>query len=125
MEEERVFGVWDYVVFVLMLVISAAIGIFYGCRGGKQKTTKEYLTADHSVGIIPVAISILVSFMSAILIIGTPAEIYIDGTQYFMIMFGLVLGVFIAALVYVPLLFPLKLISSFEVKKLVFLFPFY
>lgn len=32
------FGAWDYGVFAAMLVISAAIGIFFALRGGKQKT---------------------------------------------------------------------------------------
>ena len=39
----RTFDVWDYVVFSLMLGVSAAIGIYYACAGGKQKTTKEFL----------------------------------------------------------------------------------
>lgn len=32
------FGAWDYVVLVLMLVISASIGIYFRFTGGKQKT---------------------------------------------------------------------------------------
>ena len=61
MAEQRHFMSWDYVVFTLMLAVSAAIGIFYGCRGSKQKTTKEFLMANRSLSIVPVAISILVS----------------------------------------------------------------
>lgn len=34
------FGVWDYVVFILMLVISAGIGVFVRFSGGRQKTTE-------------------------------------------------------------------------------------
>lgn len=33
-----IFGVWDYVVLVLMLVVSASIGVYYRFTGGKQKT---------------------------------------------------------------------------------------
>lgn len=33
------FSAWDYVVFVIMLLISAGIGIYYRFTGGKQKTT--------------------------------------------------------------------------------------
>lgn len=33
------FSVWDYVVFILMLIISAGIGVYYRFTGGKQKTT--------------------------------------------------------------------------------------
>ena len=61
MAKQRHFMSWDYVVFTLMLTMSAAIGIFFGCRGSKQKTTKEFLLANRSLSIVPVAISILVS----------------------------------------------------------------
>lgn len=33
------FVVWDYVVFGLMLLVSAGIGVYYRFTGGKQKTT--------------------------------------------------------------------------------------
>ncbi|KFB39610.1 AGAP004199-PA-like protein [Anopheles sinensis] len=33
------FGVWDYVVFIAMLIVSAGIGVYYRFSGGKQKTT--------------------------------------------------------------------------------------
>lgn len=33
------FSVWDYVVLVIMLMISAGIGLYYRFTGGKQKTT--------------------------------------------------------------------------------------
>lgn len=112
--EQRHFQAWDYVLFALMLLVSAGIGVFHGCRGDKQRTTREFLMANRSMSIIPVAISILVSFMSAILILGTPAEMYMNGTEYFMYVFGISLAIVIAALVFVPLLYPLKLTSSFE-----------
>lgn len=34
------FSAWDYVVLVIMLMISAGIGLYYRFTGGKQKTTK-------------------------------------------------------------------------------------
>ena len=64
MATENTFSVWDYVVFSLVLLLSAAIGIFYGCTGGKQKTTKEFLMADRKMNFLPVALSLLASFMS-------------------------------------------------------------
>lgn len=33
------FSVWDYVVLIIMLMISAGIGLYYRFTGGKQKTT--------------------------------------------------------------------------------------
>lgn len=116
MTEERVFGPWDYVVFALMLVISAGIGLFYAFTGGKQKTTKEFLMADRSMKLLPIAVSILVSFISAILILGTPAEMYTAGTEYWMLAGGMSMANLLAAIIFVPMLHPLKLTSSYEVR---------
>jgi hypothetical protein len=38
--ENTTLGVVDYVVFAAMLLLSASIGVYYRCTGGKQKTTK-------------------------------------------------------------------------------------
>ncbi|XP_059145999.1 sodium-dependent multivitamin transporter-like [Physella acuta] len=108
------FGPVDYVVFAAMLIISMAIGVWFALRGGKQKTQGEYLMANRSLSILPVAISILVSYMSAILILGFPAEMYTQGTEFYLTTFGVMLGVVLAALVFVPLMYPLKLTSAFE-----------
>jgi hypothetical protein len=34
------FSIWDYVVLVAMLLISAGIGVYYRFTGGRQKTTE-------------------------------------------------------------------------------------
>ncbi|KAI4465484.1 sodium-coupled monocarboxylate transporter [Holotrichia oblita] len=38
----NIFGAWDYVVLVLVLLVSSGIGIYYRLTGGKQKTV-QYL----------------------------------------------------------------------------------
>ena len=53
----------DYVVFGLMLGMSAAIGFYYACTGGKQKTTDEYLMADRNMHWFPVAASLLARYV--------------------------------------------------------------
>lgn len=37
------FGVWDYVVLVIVLLLSSVIGLYYRFTGGKQKTVKVSL----------------------------------------------------------------------------------
>ena len=69
------------------------------------------------LGTLPVACSILVSFISAILVLGTPAEMYTRGTQLFMRTIGYCLALFLSSLIFVPLFFPLKITSSFEVSS--------
>ncbi|XP_046548474.1 sodium-coupled monocarboxylate transporter 1-like [Haliotis rubra] len=95
--QEMVFGAGDYVVFALVLLVSAGIGIFHAFFGHKQNTTGEFLMGGRQMKTVPLAISILVSFMSAILILGTPAEMYREGTQYYLDTFGLTIAIVVSA----------------------------
>ena len=51
-------------------------GFYHALSGGKQKTPTEYFMANHKLRTIPVALSILVSFVSGVVVLGTPAEMY-------------------------------------------------
>ncbi|KAK2148112.1 hypothetical protein LSH36_515g02001 [Paralvinella palmiformis] len=73
------FSVWDYVVFGGVLAISASIGIYYGCTGGKQKTTSEFLMADRKMHLLPVTLSLLASFMSAITLLVSRNAVWCRG----------------------------------------------
>ncbi|XP_069102394.1 sodium-coupled monocarboxylate transporter 1-like isoform X2 [Argopecten irradians] len=108
------FDVWDWVAFAAMLAISTGIGVFYAIKGRRGASTKDYLMGGRNMLLLPIAVSILVSFMSAILILGTPAEMYMEGTEYFIYVFGMILAIILAAQLFVPLLYPLELTSSFE-----------
>ncbi|XP_046557622.1 sodium-coupled monocarboxylate transporter 1-like [Haliotis rubra] len=110
----RSFGSADYAVFVTSLVLSAVVGIFYACKGGRQKTTGEFLMGNRDLQILPVSLSILVSFLSAITILGTVAEMYTNGTEYFLYVFGMVFGIILATVLYIPLFYPHGFTSSFE-----------
>ncbi|XP_076089792.1 sodium-coupled monocarboxylate transporter 1-like [Mytilus galloprovincialis] len=111
---EHQFSVADWAVFVSILVISACIGIYHALIGGKQKTTKEFLMGNREMSCLPVAVSILVSFQSAILILGAPAEMYTKGTQYFLYVFGQMWAVVMATILFVPLFYPLKMTSMYQ-----------
>ena len=58
----------------------------------------------------------LVTFVTAIGMLGAPAEMYAYGTQFVMHIIAAALGCVYGAVLFVPLLYPLKLTSSFEVS---------
>lgn len=53
------FEVWDYVVFICMLLVSTSIGIWFGCFGGNNQTTEEYLLGGRRMKTWPIAISLI------------------------------------------------------------------
>lgn len=52
------FSWMDYSLFSGMFVLSAAIGIYYGCFGSKQSDTKEYLLGGKKMGVFPIGMSL-------------------------------------------------------------------
>ncbi|KAJ9598086.1 hypothetical protein L9F63_026809, partial [Diploptera punctata] len=111
----RRFGVADYVVFVLMLVICALIGVYYGFFAGKSQTAADYLMGGRNMQTFPVALSLIASFISGITLLGVPTEIYLYGTQYLYCIFTvLCMGVAVST-AYLPVFHDLKLTSTYEV----------
>ena len=110
----------DYLVFGIIMSITVAIGVLFATTGGKQRTTGEYFTGDRNMRVIPAALSIAVTYMSSILVIGVPAEAYLYGGQYLLVSIGFITGTTLAALFIVPIIYPLKLVSVNSVSRSVF-----
>ncbi|XP_067122328.1 sodium-coupled monocarboxylate transporter 1-like [Centruroides vittatus] len=119
-DHKDLFHVADYAVFAVMLAISAFIGIYYACSGSKQKTTDEFLMGGRSLSVFPVSMSILASFMSAITLLGTPAEIYQYGTQYWIINLAFIIVMPATAYCYLPVYYNLNITSAYEYLELRF-----
>lgn len=115
LSDQKHFTVVDYVIFALLLAASMGIGLYYALSGGCQRTTQEFLMADRSMRCLPVSLSLIASFQSAVAIIGVPAEIYTHGTQYWFIGCAYILGLWIPAHVFIPVLYRLRLTSAYQV----------
>ncbi|KAK2892442.1 hypothetical protein Q8A67_012430 [Cirrhinus molitorella] len=115
----KYFTVTDYVIFALLLVASTAIGLYYAFKG-RQRTAEEFLYADRSMKCLPLALSLMASFQSAVAIIGTPAEVYANGTQYWFIGCSYILGLLIPAHIFIPVFYRLQLKSVYQYLELRF-----
>ncbi|KAM4676278.1 sodium-coupled monocarboxylate transporter 1-like [Discoglossus pictus] len=114
------FSPWDYVVFALVLLISAVIGVYYAFAGRKNKTSKEFLTGGRSMTAVPVALSLTASFMSAVTILGTPADVYRFGAMYGIFAISYFFVVVICAEIFLPVFYRLNITSTYEYLELRF-----
>nr|XP_025723707.1 sodium-dependent multivitamin transporter isoform X3 [Callorhinus ursinus] len=114
------FSLVDYVVFVLLLVLSLAIGLYHAFRGWGRHTVGQLLMADRKMSCLPVALSLLATFQSAVAILGVPSEIYRFGTQYWFLGCCYFLGLLIPAHVFIPVFYRLHLTSAYEYLELRF-----
>ena len=112
------FGWEEYLIFALMLAVSAAIGIFYWYQG--QNNNAEFLLGGKSMGVFPMTMSLVASFMSAITLLGTPAEVYNNGTQYCLLVLAYPLVMAATAHFYMPVFYKLGVSTSYEVSKFIF-----
>ena len=115
MTQKLTFHWADYLVFVIVLVISASIGIFYGWRDRKKKTVENYLLAGRKMSILPVSISLFVSWTSAISFLSDPVQVYTYGLVYWYIGIGYGLAMIPVAHYFGPKLYHMRIISVNEV----------
>ncbi|KAL1455330.1 hypothetical protein WDU94_009433 [Cyamophila willieti] len=108
------FGIADYAVFITVLIISGAIGVYYRFSGGKQKTTNEYLFGNRNQSVINVAFSLMTNFMSAITLMGLSAENITYGTQFVVINVSYMIATPIVSHIFLPVFYKLGALSVYE-----------
>lgn len=107
-------SVVDYVLFALMLCISGAIGVYHVIRN-KNEEEQSFLLANQNISLIPIAISLFVTFLSAIGILGFTGEVYTFGFSYILLCLAYICVFFISTFLYIPVFYKLKVISTNEV----------
>ncbi|KAE8281549.1 Sodium-coupled monocarboxylate transporter 1 Electrogenic sodium monocarboxylate cotransporter [Larimichthys crocea] len=68
------FVIADYLVFAFMLMVSAAVGVYYAWADRGQRNSGDFLMGGRRLTALPVSLSLTASFMSAITVLSNPAE---------------------------------------------------
>ncbi|XP_070384317.1 sodium-coupled monocarboxylate transporter 1-like [Dermacentor albipictus] len=103
------FGVWDYSIFFTMLLASSAIGIYYAFKAAKKPQVPK------SMGVVPVAMSLISTSISPVAMLGIPAEMYFYGVGFIMIQVGLLFTVLLTNRIYMPMFHNLDVTSAFQI----------
>ncbi|SPP82652.1 blast:Sodium-coupled monocarboxylate transporter 2 [Drosophila guanche] len=119
-DSQFVFNSTDYVVFSLMLSISAAIGVYFGFFAKGEDTTEEYLMGGKRMKTIPIAISLVASQLSAISIMTIPGEMYGYGINWFFNVLCMVLVVPLLNYVIIPVFYNNNITNCYEYLELRF-----
>ena len=112
------FGVADYSVFAVMLLISMAIGLFQALKKGKtEATADDFFTGGRKMPAIPVGLSLCASFMSAVQVLGVPAEAMRYGYKFLYMCLGQSINSLLTALLFLPIFYRLGLTSTNQVTR--------
>ncbi|XP_049302581.1 sodium-coupled monocarboxylate transporter 2 isoform X2 [Bactrocera dorsalis] len=133
------FSIPDYCVFGALVLFSTGIGIYFGYIRKKpikpssdeepkdhnapdfgSKGMSEYMLGSRQMKLFPVAMSLVASFISGGSMLGTPAEIYNYGTQYWLIIISVILMGIVVSKVYMPVFSTLRVSSSYQYLEIRF-----
>ncbi|XP_061189213.1 uncharacterized protein LOC133197269 [Saccostrea echinata] len=116
-------SVLDYCLFAAVLLVSAVVGLYYFLKekfGKKEMTADDLLMGGRDMGVFPVAMSLVASYMSAITVLGVPTEMYVYGTQYFLVGFSGLMTYPATCFIFLPFFHNLGLTSAYQYLELRF-----
>ncbi|XP_019202816.1 sodium-coupled monocarboxylate transporter 1 isoform X3 [Oreochromis niloticus] len=110
----------DYAVFVLMLLVSATIGLYYAKIGRGQPNAQEFLTGGRKLTALPVSLSLSLtaSVLSSVLLISIPVEVYRYGAIIGYTCFGHFLAQVFTSEIFLPVFYRLPITSTFQYLEL-------
>jgi len=112
------FGLADYAVFATMLLVSMAIGLFQALKKGKRAATADdFFTGGRTMTAIPVGLSLCASFMSAVQVLGVPAEALRYGFKFLYMCVGQSINSLLTALLFLPVFYRLGLTTTNQVGR--------
>ena len=68
-------------------------------------------------GVLPAAMSLMISYLSAITLLGVAAENYFYGITFLLYIFPAIISILLTAFIFVPLFYPLQITSIQEVSS--------
>ena len=101
----------DWVVVVVYLVLIVTIGVVTG-RGNKE--IEDYFLAKRSMPWWAIGLSVMATQVSAITLVGTTGQAYVDGMRFIQIYFGLPLALVILCFTLAPFFYRARVYTAYE-----------
>ncbi|KAH3837629.1 sodium-coupled monocarboxylate transporter 1-like [Dreissena polymorpha] len=108
----------DYVVFAMTVLSSVSIGVYFAIVGRKKQTTLNFFLGDRKLRYGPVALSLVVTFQSSVMLLGFPADVYMFGFMIVLFSVGQCAAIYLSTCIIVPLMYPLKVTSVYHYLQL-------
>lgn len=115
----REFGslVWDYVVFILFLVISSVVplwGQLFGAKRKKERSKADYVFAAGKITIFAMMMSIARGTLGVRSFLGYPSELFYRGTTMWETIYGMMNAYPIVLYMFIPVYFSLGITSVYQ-----------
>ncbi|XP_058481429.1 sodium-coupled monocarboxylate transporter 1 [Solea solea] len=110
----------DYVVFACMLLVSAAVGVYFAFADRGKRSSGDFLMGGRKLTALPVSLSLTASFMSAITVLSNPAEVYHYGASIGFYGLSYIITMVVTSEIFLPVFYRLAVTSTYEYLELRF-----
>ncbi|GAB6024590.1 hypothetical protein CHUAL_009738 [Chamberlinius hualienensis] len=112
--------VWDYVTLFAVVLVTGLVGLYHIWTTRKTKMTKDFLVNSRQLGIVPLTISNLATFVSAVAMMGLPMETYTNGLTFGLVLVANFIIIPFAVHLFIPVFYELNRNTIFEYLELRF-----
>lgn len=110
---------YDYTLFLLTLISSTFIGVYFVSFGKRQQTIDEFLFGSKDMKLIPICLSLISSGVNAFTLMDVSSEVYVNGF-YYELCFGLLFTMIIPYYTCLPVFFAIKVTSVYQYLEMRF-----
>ncbi len=110
-DAQHSFGIINYSVLALYLLISVLIGLYFA---RKQKSTKDYFTGGGRIPWWAAGLSVFGTLLSAITFMAIPAKAFITDWSFFFLNITAILITPVIAFIFIPFFNKLKIKTAYE-----------
>lgn len=109
--------IWDYLVFLILIVFTVVAPLWNNIRGNNQKKVKskaDYVFATGKVSMFAMMLSVARGALGVRSFIGFPSELYYQGSEMWQTLYGYVCAYPVVCFVFIPVYFNLGITSAYQ-----------
>lgn len=112
---------FDYIVFVLLIMVSVSVAIYSKFSGPVERTKADYVfAASSSVSMGYMMLSIARGFLGVRVFLGYPSELFYRGSAMWETLYGMIIAFPLVCFFFVPVYFSLGITSVYQYLDLRF-----
>ncbi|XP_078483735.1 sodium-coupled monocarboxylate transporter 1-like isoform X1 [Ciona intestinalis] len=120
MDVSREFGTVDLIVFSASLLLTFLVGGYYAYKARRDDSVANYYFGNRKIPPIPLGLSLAVTYISALTMIGIPTETYTYGMINIWHMTGTLIPSVFVCIYFIPLYYRLQLSTIYEYLEIRF-----
>ncbi|GAB6028000.1 hypothetical protein CHUAL_002227 [Chamberlinius hualienensis] len=106
--------IWDYVSLSVVVLASSSVGLYQVYSARKISDTNRFLITNSNTGLAPLILSTVSTYISAITLLGFPAEIYTNGLSFSIQVLANTISIPLGMYLFLPVVYNLHPTSVFE-----------